>query len=445
MSRADYFAAVKQLESRGIMPDRIPTLEPIKNALKDLNPEQWLKNPFKDSSKVIIVAGTNGKGSTAATLAHLLKMQGFRVGLYTSPHLQQTTERIRINDQPISEELFVQLFNSLSGSKFSSLSHFEMLTAMACLCFFSGVHCEPMDWVVLEVGLGGTWDATNAIPHSHCVLTPIDFDHQNILGNTLLEIASNKFGVVCKSANVYHVNFPAELTQLKQEVENRTQSNWRAILDFELEVETSETQTHYFLKCENLRSQIRLPGLRGAQNSALALTAFQGLGFSLEQGMKSLSTVSWPGRMEQLQISKSRFGCHESVRVFVSGDHNPHGVASLVELLNDYKWNRLHIICGIGKEKSADQMLEKLASVPKSFLYLTTTPFKGQNIESYSEHWRATAKDAHNEPQTLISKVLLQAEPHDIVLITGSLYLVGLAKDFLNESIQFLNDAGAST
>ncbi|MBC7742845.1 MAG: hypothetical protein H7061_11660, partial [Bdellovibrionaceae bacterium] len=230
----NYIQVVLALEALQIMPKTMPGLEKIEKALIKTD---WFG--AIDPKKVIVVAGTNGKGSTCAVLEALLLSAGKRVGFYSSPHLVSTTERIRTNGSQISENDFIQIYeqcNSLIQQ--CELSHFEALTLMAGHYFFSEEWGQNLDHVILEVGLGGTFDATNAFAHTYSVITALALDHTTILGKTLTEVASNKFGIVQADNLVVHHHLPAELLTLKKSVQHNTSSEWIQAQKGEVIVET---------------------------------------------------------------------------------------------------------------------------------------------------------------------------------------------------------------
>lgn len=145
--------------------------------------------------RTIHVTGTKGKGSVSRMLAALLRATGLRVGLYTSPHIEQLRERIDVNGTPVSEQTFVEAFNELRpflADTGKELTHFELLTAAA----FCAFRAEHVDWAVIEVGIGGRLDATNVILPEACVITTVDFDHMDLLGETLEQIAFEKAGII---------------------------------------------------------------------------------------------------------------------------------------------------------------------------------------------------------------------------------------------------------
>ena len=418
MTRFDYKNTVRELESRGIMPDGPPSLDKTHEGLRRILPENKI-NP----ESVIVVAGTNGKGSVCASLEALLLSTGKRIGLYTSPHLVETTERIRVNGIDVSQNLFCEAYAEIKSKTCDlKLTHFEVLTLMAAWIFFSGVKANPVDYAIFEVGLGGTWDATNAIPHQHCIITSLGYDHQNLLGKTIQEIAQNKFGIVHNGAIVTHATLPQEVIHLAQQVRSATHSYWKESISYDFEVIPSRAEPQFLLHCAWGSTSLNLPGARGAQNSALALTAFERLGFSPREHLGALSQVRWPGRMEKITLHGAR------CPVFISGDHNPQGVQSLLQILPHYSRKHLHVLVGIAKDKDFHEILSILSSIPDSSLYLTETPFKGLPLANYGS-WLTKAKAASQNPEEAFKRILEFASPDDMILVTGSLYLVGLFKE----------------
>ncbi|HEX4925808.1 MAG TPA: hypothetical protein VFV50_17065, partial [Bdellovibrionales bacterium] len=322
-----YEEIIQNLEGRGIMPKTAPALEPTRRALATCGLNEWpFFRDFKnDPFKVVIVAGTNGKGSVCATLEALLTAAGERVGLYTSPHLQDTTERIRIGGADVSREHFSDAFFKVSEKLGDvQLTHFEMITVMAVWLFASGETLPPVDRIILEVGLGGLWDATNAVPHGACVITPLGMDHQNFLGPTIVDIAKNKFAVVPQErelgrpALVVHAKLPPETLELARQVQSATRSRWIESKSGQLHVEATASEPRFILDSPWGAARLSLPGPRGASNAMTALTMFEALGFDPSRYLYALTQVRWPGRMEKI----SEAPCP----VYLSGDHNEQGV-----------------------------------------------------------------------------------------------------------------------
>lgn len=409
-----YRKAIDYLESLSIMPKTMPGLEKMKLALQEVD---WFYQI--DADRVIVVAGTNGKGTTAAALESLLASAGKKAGLYTSPHFLETTERIRINKKDITQKEFFDLFcKNLNLIQKYQLTHFESLTLIAADYFFNRSKHEALDYVIMEVGLGGLYDATNAFPHKYSVITKIGLDHQNILGNTILEIAKNKLGIVHEKNVVVHHKMEPEVEQLMDSVLSQTGSIRVPLIDFEV-VFNSQYQDW---ECHTKKwgpIATNMVGPRGVENIATAMTLFDFLGYDLSKNKWALSEIAWPGRMSM--IHWPNLNCP----TYISGDHNIQGIQSLVEILKNYKWNNLHIVVGIGAEKESSEMLEILSQLKNVQIYLTETPFKGKSLDQYeiSESVNQRIKTKNKEVVDILNS--MSVKKNDLVIITGSLYLVG--------------------
>jgi dihydrofolate synthase/folylpolyglutamate synthase len=407
-----YNDAIAEIESLGIMPTSLPQIDSMRRALD----RSGLLSRI-DSERSIVIAGTNGKGSTAATLSALIHATGSSVGLYTSPHLVSACERIRVAERDIAEDEFVQAYAELrSLIRAEGLTHFEALTLIAAYVFYSGKTRDAIDWSIWEVGLGGLFDATNAIPHRFCAITALGLDHQAILGSALREIAFQKLGIIGTGAVVVHGAFQAEIEPLRAETSLRTDCRWigarsaRALALDRIETPWGVAPTS-------------LLGDRAAQNSAIALTLFEALGWDPRAHLHALSEVRWPGRFSQAPLAG--FACP----VYLSGDHNPQGVESLLSILRSLErtapWERIHVIVGIGKDKDAREMLERLETLRGLRLYLTQTPFKPLPIAEYPARLKEGHATRDADPWKALARAREAASSQDMVLVTGSLYLVG--------------------
>ncbi len=408
-----YREVVKNLEERVIMPDRPPSLLPVKEGLLSLNLKS---NP----EKVIVVAGTNGKGTTSATLSVLLEATGAKVGLYTSPHLMETTERIRLNSLSISEEKFVLAFAAVKKNiPHEHLSHFEMLTLMAHFVFAS----EKCDWIIYEVGLGGIWDATNAFDHQTSVICRLGLDHQEILGNSMWDIAKNKLGITrdSKEHKVIHLPFPKEVEKLFMNYKKQTQSQFIEVDPFPYKIEKTNSEPVYKMQTPWGIAPLKLLGERAVENSSLALKVFAELGFNPQEFLPSLQKVNWTGRMD--------CETYKNKKIYFSGDHNPQGVESLKEILSHFKYKNLWAIIGIGKAKDAKLMLENFASIPNIKILLTETPFRGMKLAEYA----FDCEYKNSDPELALKHAIENAKDEDLILVTGSLYLVGELKKLILE------------
>lgn len=473
-----YQEIIKFLESRGMMPDSPPSLDVMFQALEQLGAYEFsfFKNLHSDPSRVVVVSGTNGKGSVCATLEALCLSAGERVGLYTSPHLIDTTERFRLNGKDIDRDLFCEAFVHVDErTKNLKLTHFEFLTLIAVWIFCARYE---VDRLILEVGLGGIWDATNAIPHGICVITTIGYDHENLLGNTLTEIARNKFGIIAKrsqflpkGATVVHAKLPAELNGLISEVQHNTQSQWFEVEPFKYEplagsnpfagrelpavsqpLEVCEPE--FYLSTKWGRAKLALPGLRAAENTALALTVFSKLrpavggpavggpavgrpafdnssqeslpqgcfqqGYDPGKHLAVLPKIRWPGRMECIALNTEK-------SIYLSGDHNPQGIQSLIELLKYYPRKHLHLLIGVGVDKNLSGILDPLINLPETSIYLTETPFRGRKLSEYGKYL-TQAQGAWANLHHAFKETVLKLNAGEMFVVTGSLYLVGEIK-----------------
>jgi dihydrofolate synthase/folylpolyglutamate synthase len=422
-----YEEALADLERRGIMPLRAPTLENTKLAL-----ERFCLQYPKDLRRVILIAGTNGKGSTAKTLETLLLSCGRSVGLYTSPHLESYCERIALGGEAISETLFELAWRKVRDATVDlPLSHFEMLTVMAAWVFFSGQAQTPVDDAVFEVGLGGLWDATNAIPHGTSVICRLGFDHQEILGSTLEEISANKFGIVTAETQVVvHLPLPPEAETIKKKVqaqlhfqaqagaESPSNVRWFESTPWQMAVDRKRHLPLFYLESQWGRAQIALPGARGAENTNLALNVFAALGHDPAPSLQVLQQVNWPARMQKLDVPGT------SCPVFLSGDHNEQGIDSLIDLLRYYDRDHLRLVIGVGVKKNLDQMLARLTGLERARFWLTRADFQGRTRSQYGA-WLDRAEGFFEEPLDALMAACKDAAPTDLVLITGSLYLSG--------------------
>lgn len=413
-----YSQCVQFLESLNIMPKEMPGITKLTKALEETS---WFS--LIDPKKVIVVAGTNGKGTTCAILESLLISAKQNVGFYSSPHLIETTERIRCQQKNISEEKFLKLFkkNSTLIQKYD-LTHFEALTLMCGDYFFSPEWENNLDYAIFEVGLGGLFDATNAIPHAYSVITALGLDHTKILGSDLLSIAKNKFGIVHKDNVVIHHQLPTDLEKLKNQVLKETNSKWQSAEPYSF---TIHGEAQYNLRSKWGFAELNLSGARAAENAATALTVFETLGFNPQEHLQALQKVQWPGRMQLVSWPGLQ------AKLYLSGDHNEQGIQSLIEIMKSFSYENLYCIVGIGQDKDSEKMLKDLTTLKNLHLCLTETPFKGLRINEYPNEFLQACWKKNTNSIELINEVSTVATKKDLVLVTGSLYLVGAVLKYL--------------
>jgi dihydrofolate synthase / folylpolyglutamate synthase len=406
-----YREIISRIEQERDQPARQISLDRTRAALDSLD------LVFPDGGAgITLVGGTNGKGTVAKTLEVLLEVNTPGVGLFTSPHLMHTTERIRSHGKDLTEDEFVEVFRSVETavSRFG-LSHFETLTVMMAETFFGGRVRKPVERAVIEIGVGGRLDPTRLIPHDTTVITKLGMDHQAILGSTLARIAREKFGAVDPGNLVVHAAFSDEVKPVAEEAMRACGGRWvkseafpSAVFDFD--------PPRWCLKTPWGIAVLALPGERAAENVSVALTVLREQGERLEFLVPFVAACHWPGRMEEFSL--------QGRRVYLSGDHNVQGVDSLAEILRHFRYDRLHVVAGVGKSKDASGMLSGFEKLPRSRLILTETPFRPSGKETYGD-WVAKADAYEEDPVKALRQVIDGSGESDLILVSGSLYMIG--------------------
>lgn len=293
----------------------------------------------QNAFQVVLVGGTNGKGSTAATLAAILAADGRRVGLFTSPHLTRFTERFLVNGQELLEEVVatalarVRPIGEEAGATF-----FEIVTALGVLLFAEA----GVDVAVMEVGLGGRLDATNALDPMLSVITNVALDHTEVLGNTLESIATEKAGIL-RPGRPAVTGMDMNLLPILQE---RGADLWALGWHFGLQMRSlgwDGCEATVSIPRQTLTFTTPLLGEHGARNAALAVVAAHRLGVPPEAIRAGAGAISWPGRLE---LVPWRGG-----RILLDGAHNPDGAQALAAALNSLGVSRLPIIFGAAGDK----------------------------------------------------------------------------------------------
>lgn len=373
-----------------------------------------LLNLCIDPNKIILVAGTNGKGTTSATLGTLIEAAGKNVGLYTSPHLVSINERIKVNFEDISEAEFIEAFEFINEKCHGiRISHFEYLTLMACYYFFI---VKNVDYAIFEVGLGGLYDATNVIPHNMCIISKLGFDHEKYLGNTIESIAENKFGIINNPASQIVVYIPFENKSIGGLLRQKNPKKIVQSIDSSYFIRYENMEPTFYIKTKFGTAKLALIGERAVENTALALTAFNELGFNVNKFLENISGVKWPGRMSKIIVYNKQ--------IYLSGDHNPQGIKSLINLLKFYKYNKIYFIVGIAVDKDYDQILSDLSNVKGAEIYITETAFKPRAISDYGD-WLKKCSGFNNNWEHLLSEIVKKTNNDDMIVCTGSLYLIG--------------------
>jgi dihydrofolate synthase / folylpolyglutamate synthase len=374
------------------------------------------------------VAGTNGKGSTCAMVDAMLRAAGLRVGLYTSPHLVRFNERIRLGGEDIDDAVLGgRLLEVLRRAPTAShLTYFELGTLVAFWHFAE----EQVDYAVLETGLGGRLDATATCLPSATAITALGLDHTELLGHTLSAIAREKAGILRAGVPaVVAVQPPEALRVLEEEAARVGAPLLREGLDFALVSEADGfTYRHGPRRLGGL--VLGLAGAHQRQNAAVALALVDVLsaaGATVPDAaiVAGLRTVRWPGRLEEVPGKPL---------LLLDGAHNPSGVEVLRTALDTaYAGRRVHLVFGAVRDKPVGQMLAHLLPRMASATFTPLDTPRSFPPEAYLEEARALCAEVAlaRTPVEALGLARSHAAPGDVVLVAGSLYLVGAVKAHL--------------
>ena len=378
------------------------------------------------SFRSIHVVGTNGKGSTAAFLASILKASGLRTALFTSPHLVSFCERFRIDGLTIPPERLEPLLDAVLAAAPHEATFFEIVTALAALYFSE----EGVEIAVMEAGMGGRSDATAALPGVMTVITPISLDHCDYLGSTLEAIAVEKAGIAEAGTPVIIGTQPAEV---RQALNSFFAAGQARLLWTDSAVSSSwvpDGTLHY----RGIRMTLdRLtPGIGGryqAMNVSLALAAaemlaLQGISLPEPSLRNGISDARWPGRMEMVAGNPP---------LLLDGAHNPAGAAALAQSLADCRYRRLLLVLGVMSDKDVPGIVSALA--PLAATCYCVSPAIERSMDDTALAARITEAGitaiACGTVGNGISAARRKATADDLILVCGSLFTVGEAKAWL--------------
>ena len=379
--------------------------------------------------RTLHIAGTNGKGSTAAMTAAMLEAAGYRVGLYTSPHLVEFRERIRVNGEMIAESQVAQLTGQLQTLCQPDLSptFFEYTTAMAFQHFAN----SGVDVAVLEVGMGGRFDATNVVTPMACAVTTISLDHQEYLGSTLSSIAFEKAGIIKPGVPVVLGRLEVDAWRTIEQVARERQAPvFRVQEDFRTEGETTRQFSYRGLGMQYDGLTCALEGRHQLDNAACALAllgtaAPQGIAVTAEAVREGLRVVNWAGRLEVVDRRPT---------ILLDGAHNPAAATALADYLR--RSDRSHpsrpvvLVLGMMRDKDhrgfveplrglVDEVVLTQADLPRS----ATAHGLRASLEGLLSHPHVVS--SFSDAMALARQL---ATPDGLVCVTGSLMLVGECK-----------------
>ncbi|MCX5865731.1 MAG: bifunctional folylpolyglutamate synthase/dihydrofolate synthase [Deltaproteobacteria bacterium] len=405
-------------------------------------------NPHR-GLRFVHVAGTNGKGSVSTTMRTILTKAGYKVGLYTSPHLSCVRERFRIGERFISEEAFARqasVIREALGER--QITYFEFATALALLWFAE----EQVDVAILEVGMGGRLDATNVITPLVSVITNVSMDHEQYLGNTLAAVAFEKAGVIKPGVPVVAGLAPDEsLAVVEQVCQERKAPLF--LLGREFDAVRGPKGSWEYRGIDHSHSlaglHCRLTGGYQIGNAALALAALETISETLpvsgEAIRQGLLSVSWPGRLEYFCLADGKpVECLAEVaagqpaslrRYLLDGAHNPAGVESLRDaLVSEFRYDRLILVWACMGDKDVAATLTAIAPLADRIIFTrpeserSATPEQLTAILAEEERSKAQGAATVNEALALAADM---AHSGDLICVAGSLYLVGAARKIL--------------
>lgn len=433
----------------------MPGLERTRNLLELMgHPEVGLR--------YIHIAGTNGKGSTGLIISSILQESGYKVGVYSSPHLHSYTERFRINGEAISAaDLFVRVERMAGYVKEMKVrgleppSEFEIITAMG----FQYFHDEQPDIVILEVGMGGIYDTTNVIDPLVSVITGIDFDHTAYLGETLAEIATNKAGIIKPGRPV--VVGPMEKTALEVirsradllkapiyscglvQIEHKTsQELWGQKVDIRYDGDEINDVT------------FSLAGIHQLNNLAIALTTLLIMQDILDASVRTDAKLSHPGiRAMELPIRRALYGLRHPGRlerlcekplVIIDAAHNPQGTRALAESLQIMLPGRERVlVCGWLNDKDVEHSLQPLGENTRSCIVTRPEGARGTDWQRVARIWQ----EGFPHKSCFLEESIIRAIEHalellqgdEYLLITGSFYILDRARSYLLDRMDKLS------
>jgi dihydrofolate synthase/folylpolyglutamate synthase len=381
------------------------------------------------------IAGTNGKGSTAAMLDSILRAAGLRTGLYTSPHLERINERIRLNGREISDDDFAATFTRLhkiieellaAGKLAAHPTFFECVTALA----FEFFARAGVQFAVCEVGMGGRLDATNILVPEVAVITQIDFDHENYLGHSIEEIAGEKAGIIKPGARVVSA---AEHLIARVVVRRRVAEQYAFLVEIENEFRIENITSHdgrfAFTAINNdsgasIPLSVPLPGRFQVRNALTALAtarmlAERGAPIDDDAISRGIASTVWPGRLERIATQPD---------IYLDGAHNPSGAREIAVFWETHLPGRkIFLVYGALRDKAVDEIAGLL--FPHASAVVLTAPAQSRAISApvLAEMTRHHARQVEiiADPYQALERALALASPDDVIFVTGSLYLVG--------------------
>ncbi|MGP8051522.1 MAG: bifunctional folylpolyglutamate synthase/dihydrofolate synthase [Desulfobaccales bacterium] len=391
--------------------------------------------PYQEG-RYLHIAGTNGKGSVAAILSAVLTRAGYPAGLFTSPHLVSFQERLRLRDQDISADRLLSLINRVRSvvDQGEPPTFFEFATVMAFLYFLE----EGADPIILETGMGGRLDATNIVTPLLAVITNISRDHQDYLGRGLLAIAAEKAGIIKeKTPLITYARQPSVVELFRRRCQELEAPLYLGGVDFRTRGTSGGRFGYRGLNRVMKGLTLNLKGSHQYRNAAVALAVLELLeqrGWAIGETAirEGLAEARWPGRLEE--VAQDR-------RILLDGAHNPAAALSLAQALKLIQKpsrdnGRLFLVMGIMADKDVDTILARLLPLAQMVIFTQPRYFRAAATADLAR--RAQAYDLEVLQVPRVSEAIRRAQalagPRDRIVITGSLFTVGEAKEYFQGS-----------
>lgn len=384
-------------------------LDNMRKALKILG------NPEKKYKKIHI-AGTNGKGSVVMMIKNILMLNNYKVGCFISPYIIAFNERIQINGIYINDNDLLIQTNKIykiwldMNKKGIILTFFEVLALISFLYFAE----NKVDYAIIEVGIGGLLDATNIINAEACVITNIGFDHMNVLGNTLEEIAYNKLGIVKKN-NYLITTVDEKLLPIFKDHISKTNSSMKWINTDDITINYEE-RIHFIY--DDIIYELKMMGLYQVYNAVIAIEVIRFLepNTPLDIYKKGLFNTFWPGRMELI---------HNEPIILLDGAHNTHGAMALKKTLDKlYKKRNKHFVISALNDKETEKMLDIYNEDNTDFVFTQIDYYRAKSAKDLFNECKSFQKNIIEDPIKAIEQTILTAQKEDVIIITGSLYFI---------------------
>jgi len=430
MTKNDY----KMVENEILKAPRFKTIPSVENMRQYL---EWFGHP-ENSFKVIHVAGTNGKGSTCSFLESILRKNGIRTGLFTSPHLVTMRERMQIDRELVDEESFVKAYELVKEAQrksgFAPLTFFELVTLMAVLIFKE----KQVEYAVMETGMGGRYDATNAFNPEICIITAIGMDHMQYLGNTIEEIAYEKAGIMKEGVPCVMVDHDPVITKvMKMTAKEKnaalcllSRDSYKILKHGGKGIDFSVKSRYYINSLLSVCSK----GVYQAENGTVAAVAAKILFPDIEDNVirEGLKSAFWPGRMEEIKDG-----------VIIDGAHNEPSIEAFMNSVrvDGFDGGRRILVFAVAADKDYDAMAEELLREGHfRSVILTRIPYERMEdpavIRPVFEKYTDIPVHTEESMEKAYQMALSMKTEEDVVYMAGSLYFIGALKEYLAESGQ---------